>query len=495
MKKIIATAILIFLILHAGAQKKAVDSLRKLLNTSIDDTTRVLTLKNLGNRYSHSKQDSAMFLYQQALELSYKVNFLRGEMICIGNEGNVFLNKGDDPKALSHYLSALKIAEKVNDRLAAAKIMGNIAVIYADENDFRRSIKFLLKAKAMMEAIKKSPVTQLMNLADSYRRLKMLDSALIYARQGQYLAVKEKDTSGISSANNGLGDIYYDMHKPLIAMDYYRAATFYYKKTNDDEKLGTIMLGIAKTFKQLGRADSSLYYAKRSISIASGGGFMPDVLDAGKFLSTHFREHGQLDSAFHYQQLAIALKDSLFNQENTKAIEDITFAERQRQQEITAQQAAHQASIRFYLLMGAIVFLVALAFLFWLNNRKTQKASRLLQHQKEQIQTTLGQLEVTQNQLIQSAKMASLGELTSSIANEIQSPLDMVNNFSNISVGLVDEMQLQLKNGNKNDAIAISKVIKQNLDKIRNQGVRADKIVKGMLQHSREISNDAAASK
>jgi two-component system NtrC family sensor kinase len=119
----------------------------------------------------------------------------------------------------------------------------------------------------------------------------------------------------------------------------------------------------------------------------------------------------------------------------------------------------------------------------------------LLKRQKEQILATLGQLEVTQNQLIQSAKMASLGELTSSIASEIQSPLGLVNDFSNVSIGLVNEMQSQLKNGNKSDAIAISKVIRQNLDKVRNHGGRADKIVKGMLQHSREMSTAAAGSK
>jgi hypothetical protein len=112
MKKLFTLVILVSLIVNANAQKKAIDSLRKLLNTSIDDTTRVLVLKNLGNRYIYSKPDSTMFLYEQGLDLSRKANFLRGEMICIGNEGNVFITRGDYPKGLSNYLSALKIAEK-----------------------------------------------------------------------------------------------------------------------------------------------------------------------------------------------------------------------------------------------------------------------------------------------------------------------------------------------------------------------------------------------
>jgi two-component system NtrC family sensor kinase len=374
--------------------------------------------------------------------------------------------------------------------------MGNIANVYGDENDFRQDIKFLLKAKAMAEAIsKESAMTDLLNLGASYEELKILDSALIYERQAHDIAVKQKDSYSIEGSDNTLGDIYRDMHKPLIAMGYYRAAIPYCKLINDDNNLSVIMLGMAKTFKELERPDSSLYYAKKSMLTASGGGFTPNILEASMFLSTHFKEKGLLDSAFRYQERAIALKDSLFNQENTKAIQNITFAELQRQQEIAKQQAAHQASIRFYLMVAATLFLVVLAFIFWLNNRKSQKASRLLKRQKEQILATLGQLEVTQNQLIQSAKMASLGELTSSIASEIQSPLGLVNDFSNVSIGLVNEMQSQLKNGNKSDAIAISKVIRQNLDKVRNHGGRADKIVKGMLQHSREMSTAAAGSK
>jgi two-component system NtrC family sensor kinase len=84
--------------------------------------------------------------------------------------------------------------------------------------------------------------------------------------------------------------------------------------------------------------------------------------------------------------------------------------------------------------------------------------------------------------------MASLGELTAGIAHEIQNPLNFVNNFSEVSMELFDEMEEELNKGDKDEAIAIANDIKQNLEKIRHHGKRADGIVKGMLQHSRASS-------
>jgi signal transduction histidine kinase len=107
---------------------------------------------------------------------------------------------------------------------------------------------------------------------------------------------------------------------------------------------------------------------------------------------------------------------------------------------------------------------------------------------KAQAERTLVDLKQAQQQLVQSEKMASLGELTAGIAHEIQNPLNFVNNFSEVSTELVKEMAEEVEKGNLEEVKALAKDVVQNLEKINHHGKRAADIVKGMLQHSRSSS-------
>jgi signal transduction histidine kinase/ligand-binding sensor domain-containing protein len=143
-------------------------------------------------------------------------------------------------------------------------------------------------------------------------------------------------------------------------------------------------------------------------------------------------------------------------------------------------------------LLYALTFLIVVGSIVQYRARMLKKENLILEekvkHRTAQLNKSVEDLKATQSQLVQSEKMASLGELTAGIAHEIQNPLNFVNNFSEVNKELLAEMAEEIKNGNIDEVKSLANDIADNEEKIIFHGKRADAIVKGMLQHSRASS-------
>ncbi|HEX5669835.1 MAG TPA: ATP-binding protein, partial [Chitinophagaceae bacterium] len=173
-------------------------------------------------------------------------------------------------------------------------------------------------------------------------------------------------------------------------------------------------------------------------------------------------------------------KDSISNARinSLAAFQTLTLKENLRLRDIEKEQALYQARVRTYGLLAILGAISVIAVILFRNNKQKQKANKTLEN-------TLTDLRSTQAQLIQSEKMASLGELTAGIAHEIQNPLNFVNNFSEVNTEMITEAREAISAGDLEDAEEILKILAENSDKILQHGKRADAIVKGMLQHTR----------
>ena len=449
-----------------------VDSLKKALSQSDEDTNKVKLYANLSWEYQWSYPDSALAYSLPGLQLAKKLHFEDGEFDNLTSLGMSLTLKGNYSKALETQLKATKIAERLNDHERVEDNLWFIGGVYQYSGDYRKALHYFNKMNRKNILSENSKILLGM-IGQCYFYLNNLDSAMFYIKKVYDYDVRS--SSHWSQVYYYMAAIYDKKGSFLPALDYYREG-IKLSVNKADSIDGYIWM--ATVFKNIGTEDSAVYYSKKAITEALSASFPSTVLEASKLLVDIYKSKHFTDSAFRYQELMLAAKDSLFSEEKVKQLQNISFNEQLRQQEIQQTEEQYKNRIKTYVLLGGITVLLLLAGILYRNNRQKQKA-------KAKIEKAYQVLKTTQAQLIQSEKMASFGELTAGIAHEIQNPLNFVNNFSEVNTELLQEMKQEIGKGNLNEVESIANDVIDNEQKINHHGKRADAIVKGMLQHSR----------
>jgi signal transduction histidine kinase len=421
---------------------------------------------------------------------------------------------GNYPKSLELRFENLKLAENGKTDWAIIESSSKITTDYYSMKDYgnvlvygKRIDSIVQKMSSRDENYEWSNWTANHIIADAYYKLNKLDSALYYARKMQAFQFDKIWGGWIVIGNLLLADIFSADGNIDSAFVYYRKTIGVASAFKALKSVAEIQAGMARLFQKTGRLDSALIYAQNALVFfqtntaevrAWGENRDSYVAEISPMLAELYKAKGQLDSAYKYLRLSVTIKDSLYNSDKVRQFQTLGFNEASRRQQLEQQsreaKQEYETKIKIYGLISVITGFGILAFVLYRNNKHKQKANALLQIQNQEIETTLKELKTTQTQLIQSEKMASLGELTAGIAHEIQNPLNFVNNFSEVNIELLDEMQQEIKKGNATDALEISDDIKQNLQKTAHHGHRADAIVKSMLQHSRKNTGQKEAT-
>jgi len=487
MKLWLKLLLIILLPPFAYTQSTERDSLLAIINKHSKDKNEVNALVRLAENQENF--DSAFNYAQQGLALAENLHYRKGKADCLLRLSSISGWQANYSASIQFALQAINIYEAINDKTGAATAHAIVQGSFREIGDYRSSLTHAFAALKISKDA--GPMNFLMpghsltvpmlgEVGQTYLLMNRLDSASYYTQQ----AIERRELFNNSEWNFPvylLATIQTLQEDYTLALKNYRRAIPLAIKNEFFRDTLQIFSGMSTLFRKTGQADSAIRYAQMVATSPNPRLETKNLLEAVSNLAVIYKELENKDSAIKYIELNNTLKDSIFSNEKNREIQNITFNERFKQQEIIAAQLKYKSKVQLYTLIGGIAILILIAGLLWRNNRHKQRA-------KEKIEKAYRDLKNTQAQLIQSEKMASLGELTAGIAHEIQNPLNFVNNFSEVNEELLKELKAEANKGNLEEVKTIAKDIAVNSEKINHHGKRADSIVKGMLQHSRASS-------
>jgi len=500
--------LLILPVLAKTQTRRQIDSAYFLLQYATNDTFRMGVYSLLGGLYDDINADSGLYYCNKGIAIAEKLDLQLNKAMMMAFMAWPLMKTGNYPAALKAINQGFKIAKDPSNvkkagylqngqtsqmyRLSVIGILYTaLESIYVYVGDYKKQIAIAHEAIPHLIAARDT-----MNLAglypdigDSYLKLNNYDSALFYQQKSleYYSKLSFYDRKFEGSSYTSIGMIYEKMGNIDLARINYQKAIQVSSLQGNSRHTGNACVQLANLFQTLNKADSVFLYARKALEAFRQGGYKKEMAIAYRMISDYYLEKKNTDSSFAYLRLATVLDDSLDKKERAKIQEFrvATFNQQLDLQQQEQEQIEKEGKLKSVTIITLIAVFSTIGFLLYRNNRQKQKTNQALQAKNRKIEQTLKELKSTQSQLIQSEKMASLGELTAGIAHEIQNPLNFVNNFSELSNELIDEMSEELDKGDLEEAKAIATDIKQNLEKINHHGKRADGIVKGMLQHSR----------
>jgi len=404
-------------------------------------------------------------LLLKALGINEEKGFIENEGTNQYQLGVTYKHLGDFEKALEHLYRSMEIGKELGIDLYIAYAINVIGSIFFETGDYNQSLDYFLQGLVARQSAgdKWGEAGSLDNIGFTYLKLQDYAQAKYYCKQSLEITRSTGDKKGQANTLLHLAEIYKESNDAEQAAKFCDESLQIRKASGDKKGEAEVLLflaGLRKSNVESKNDNEVLQWLTGALQIAEQTRSLDLLSKARSFLYEYHKRNGDFQQAIDQLEMHISAEKELHKNAINQKVLNLEISKK-------AEEAKKDAEA---------------------TRRRNEELTRLneqIESQKRKLIEALADLKATQAQLIQSEKMASLGELTAGIAHEIQNPLNFVNNFSDINTELIEEMKEALESGNRELASKIAFDISSNEEKINNHGKRADAIVKNMLQHSR----------
>lgn len=439
------------------------DSLFQILGNEKTDTSKVHLLNQISDTYYNINIDSSFIYAQKANSLANKISFKKGMAYALSNMADALYYKGEyksaiiknqdaiilfenlkmvnelidsyisigqswkelgnNPKSLDNLILALKASEKSKDNYRIGRTMISMGVLFLDQKKYSEALNYSKNALTYLyKADNKAQI------ANAYARIGNVfgdktnpaynaDSVLYYYKKSLELFTEIGHQRGIAVIYNNISSIYVDQKEPEKAIEYYKKAFDMRSKLGDQNGLAIILNNLGTCYQSMKSYETAIHYLNKSLEISKKISKPDMIIDNYSNLSSCYSDKGDYKKALYYRNLYIEVKDSLFNETNTRAISDMQtkYESEKKEKEIeilnqnkilsslkNAQQKEKLESQRYIIYGSIIVIIVVISLLFFLlrlffqkqaSNKKLKEQNIEILQQKEEIVTQRDEIE------------------------------------------------------------------------------------------------------
>ena len=424
------------------------DSLLNLLE-SVTDTARIGVLTDLCWENRYSNPSDALKYGLQALSLVKQLESYEQEAIIHGYLGIIQRNVGDHAAALEYFFNSQRLAEEHHDDTELAYAFNNIGDIYNLEENYLQALEYELRALRIFEDIGDSVGVSYCchQIALVYTNLEDYASALGYDSRAMTIRESLGNRAGVAYSLISIGQTYLKLEKNIESLESLEKSSKIFTDLNDLFGLSLSLHSIGMYYEMTGNVEEAIKYLTDALNMGRETDSPIRVRNAAQELSEIYADQNNFKEAYQMHILYKETYDSLYHEENLVKITQLVMQNDFEQRELLQQaEIDRQKQFRNYLILsfGLVIILVIVVFNRYYIKRKANislqiknkeiesqkdylvKLNDKLENQKSELNNTLNDLTQAQTQLVQSEKMASLGQLTAGVAHELNNPLNFI---------------------------------------------------------------------